>query len=736
MKTIKIIGCVLSLLLTTNLALALGGVAFWEVDKLTDIQKGDLQGVSISDDGLISLSPTFSEIFNTEQPFIFATTADTSGNIYLGTGHDGRVYKVDKSGKGSVFFDSSELDITALTTDKLGNLYVGTSPDGKVYSVNPDGKVKEFFDPEDKYIWSLAFDKSGDLFVGTGDKGVIYKVDSQGKNSIFAKTNEKHIICLTPDRDGNLLAGTDGTGLVLRLAPTGKMFALFDSPLQEIHQLAQANDGTIYALAISGQNPDKSSTASTTTNNATVGETVTVTISAATDDDIIVADSPSTTTTAITTTTQSRSTDTTGSKAVLYQITPDGGNDVIWTTKDTTALSLAIKNDGQVLVGTTQKGRIYSIDPKTKKSTLLVQSSEEQTSSLISSQNNIYVASSNSGKLFRLGADTAKEGFYTSPIHDTKLTASWGQISWRSNGNVELQTRSGNTTIPDNTWSEWSTSYQGTEGKPISSPSARFIQWRAKFLPNGSLTGVRVAYLPRNVAPEVTKISILPAGVALQDIPQQPIDPGIISAGLDPTSFGLPINIQPRKVFQKGARSIQWEAQDRNSDTLIYSLYYKTTNESDWHLLATDLKNNYYTLDADSLADGKYSFRVLASDNPSNSSDRALKGELISDTIDIDNIPPQVSVSQPKINGRQVEVTFSVTDNLSILRRAEYSLDGGSWQVIFPEDGIADSRKENFVVKLEVSQPGEHIITLRSYDESANSGGNKVSFKIASKGQP
>lgn len=730
MKTIKIIGCILSLLLTTNLALALGGVTFWEVDKQTDIQKGDLQAVSISDDGLISLSPTFSEIFNTEQPFIFATAADLSGNIYLGTGHDGRVYKVDKSGKGSVFFDSSELDVTALTTDNLGNLYVGTSPDGKVYSINSDGKVKEFFDPEDKYIWSLAFDKNGDLFVGTGDKGVIYKVDSQGKNSVFAKTNEKHIICLTPDRDGNLLAGTDGNGLVLRFAPTGKMFALFDSPLQEIHQLAQATDGTIYALAISGQNPDKSSTASTTTNNATAGESVTITISAATDDDIIVADSPTTTTTTTTTTTQSRSTDTSGSKAVLYQITPDGGNDVIWTTKDTTALSLAIKNDGQVLVGTTQKGRIYSIDPKTKKSTLLVQSSEEQTSSLISSQNNIYVASSNSGKLFRLGSDTAKEGFYTSPIHDTKLTASWGQISWRSNGNVELQTRSGNTTIPDNTWSDWSSPYQGTEGKPISSPAARFIQWRAKLLPNGSLTGVRVAYLPRNVAPEVTKISILPAGVALQDIPQQPIDPGIISAGLDPTSFGLPVSIQPRKVFQKGARSIQWEAQDRNSDSLIYSLYYKTTNEAEWHLLAADLKNNYYTLDADALADGKYSFRVVASDSPTNALDRALKGELISDIIDIDNIPPQVSVSQPKINGRQVEVTFSVADNLSILRRAEYSLDGGNWQVVFPEDGIADSRKENFVVKVEVSQPGEHIITLRCYDESANSGGNKVSFKI------
>lgn len=727
MRQIRIIGCILSLFLATTLTLAFGGVTFWEIDKQPDIEKGDLQGLSISDNGILSLAPTFTEIFNTEQPFIFSTTTDTAGNIYLGTGHEGRVYKVDKTGKGSLLFDSEELDITALAVDKTGNIYAGSSPDGKVYRISSDGKSSVFFDPEDKYIWSLVFDKTGNLFVGTGDKGTVYKVDSSGKGNVFVKTNEKHIISLTTDNNGNVLAGTDPGGLVLRLNPNGKVFALFDSPLREIHSLAVGADGNIYALALSGQTGDKSTVATSTTSNSSEN-LATVTVAASFDDDVI---TPTSSTTTTTTTTQTSSSDTTSSKATLYQITPDGGNDTLWTAKEATALGLTIRKDGLLLVGTTQKGRIYAIDPKSKTSTLLVQSSEEQTSCLLATSDSVYAASNNSGKLFRVGTETVKEGTYTSSVHDTKLTATWGRISWRGNGNIELQSRTGNTENPDNTWSDWSAVYQGSESKQISSPSARFIQWRAKLLNGASLNSVKVAYLPRNVAPEITKITILQPGVGLQDIPQQPVDPGIISAGLDPSTFGLPIAIQPRKVFQKGARSLQWQAEDRNSDTLIYSIFYRTSVDSQWHVLVSDIKNNYYTIDADSLPDGKYTFRVVASDNPSNSRDRALKGEIISDIIDLDNTPPQVSAPQIQVNGHQIEASFSVSDNLSILRRAEYSVDGGNWQVAFPEDGIADSRTESYVIKAEVSQTGEHVITLRCYDESANVGSNKATFKIA-----
>src|SRR6266849_2222166 len=48
---------------------------------------------------------------------------------------DGKVFMVDKSGNGSLFFHSKELDIFALALDANDALYVGSSPDGKIYKV-------------------------------------------------------------------------------------------------------------------------------------------------------------------------------------------------------------------------------------------------------------------------------------------------------------------------------------------------------------------------------------------------------------------------------------------------------------------------------------------------------------------------------------------------------------------------------------------------------------------------
>lgn len=108
------------------------------------------------------------------------------------------------------------------------------------------------------------------------------------------------------------------------------------------------------------------------------------------------------------------------------------------------------------------------------------------------------------------------EGSYESPVRDAKLVASWGRIWWRGTGPIELQTRSGNSERPDTTWSDWSVNYTDAKGSQITSPKARFIQWRAVLRGGGArrnepqLDDVSVAYLPRNVAPEVLAISVLP----------------------------------------------------------------------------------------------------------------------------------------------------------------------------------------------------------------------------------
>src|SRR6267154_2383415 len=86
----------------------------WEVSSRAELLKGDARGVSISDTGVLMLSPKVTEAFNTQQTYIWSSAIDNEGNVFLGTGHDGRVYRVGADGRGSLLYDAAELDVTAL----------------------------------------------------------------------------------------------------------------------------------------------------------------------------------------------------------------------------------------------------------------------------------------------------------------------------------------------------------------------------------------------------------------------------------------------------------------------------------------------------------------------------------------------------------------------------------------------------------------------------------------------
>src|SRR2546425_4421110 len=155
------------------------GPVFWEISKQDDVLKGDARGVSIAENGTITLAPAFKLIYDTKEAYIWSSATDASGNIYLGTGHEGRIFKVTPAGEGKLLYDAPELDVTALTTDPQGNLYAGTSPNGKIYKITSDGTESVFYAPSDKYVWSLVFDPSSStLYAGTGNKGEIYKIDA------------------------------------------------------------------------------------------------------------------------------------------------------------------------------------------------------------------------------------------------------------------------------------------------------------------------------------------------------------------------------------------------------------------------------------------------------------------------------------------------------------------------------------------------------------------------------
>lgn len=708
------------LFFTSSFAFA-GDPTIWTVDTRTEVLKGDAKGVSVTDTGAVTLAPKLTEVFNAQQSYVWSSAVDNAGNVFLGTGNDGKIFKVGADGKGTLFSDLSELDVTALAIGKDGALYAGTSPDGKVYKIDSSGKADVYFDSNDKYIWSLAVFNDGSLAVGTGENGKIYRVKAANaapETSLLFDSSDTHIISLATDPQGNLIAGTDSNGLVLRITPEGKAFALLDAGLREIHTISVSPNGTIYALALSEAASASRANPSTVKGTDADGSTVVV---AVTGTEAATAEQP----------VKSRY-DLSQAKSAVYRILPDGTSEIIWSSSTVTGFSLyAHQTNNGVLLGTSDKGRIYNITNDGRE-TLLLQSNEGQISTIKAGKNSIYATSSNQGKLYSFSSETIAEGTYESSVRDAKNSALWGRIWWRSSGNVQMQTRTGNTTKPDETWSDWSAPATDQKGIQISSPKARFMQWRATLRSQSTLNEVSISYIANNIAPEILSIQTFPTSVGLASNPAAPVDPNIQASGLDPTVFGLPgnVNIPPRRLYQRGARALQWTAEDRNGDKLEYAVYYRGVNEQTFKLLRDNLTDNFFTLDGLSLADGQYIFKVVAKDTPSNPLNTALSGERTSEVVAIDNTAPVVTaVGTPQITGEKVRVSFDATDSSSFISRAEYSIDGGDWQPVYANDGISDSGKESYTFEVPLKTAGEYSVTLRVFDAGGNVGNARILVK-------
>ena len=686
--------------------------SIWSVNSRADVLKGDSRGVSIDDNGVISLAPKLTEIFKTEQPYVWSSAVDASGNIYLGTGGDGKVFKVDASGKGTLFADLAELNVSGLAIGKSGEIFAATLPDGKVYQINASGTASVYFDPKEKYIWSLAVLTDGSLAVGTGENGKIYKVkaaNASPESSLLFDTSETHIISLAADKQGNLYAGTDSNGLVLKFSADGKPFGVLDSSLREIHELAVGADGSVYALALGDS--ISAPKAETTTTPATI-ESKTVTVEKP---NPVQPEQPA----------KSRY-DLSTAKSVVYRIFPDGGSDVIWNSPNIAAFAIYAQQTGNgVLIGTSDKGRIYNVSNDGRE-TLVLQSDEGQISSIKTFGQKLLATSSNSGKLFSFGAESTPEGTYESAVLDAKAASTWGRIWWNSSGNVQLQTRSGNTEKPNETWSAWSAAY--TDTTQIASPKAKYLQWRATLRTSASLSEVNVSFLARNIAPEILSIQILPTNIGLAANPPIQLDPNIELSGLDPAVFGVIIPpSSARRVYQRGAKSIQWMAEDRNGDKLVYDVYYKEVSDANFKLLKENLPDAFYTIDGQSLPDGRYVFKIVAKDSGSNPSNQILSGEKLSEPFDIDNSAPIVAaVGTPTMTGDKARVVFEASEPSSFLNKAEFSVNGGEWHEVYADDGISDGAKERYTIEFPVKSTGEYSVTLRVFDANGNAGNARV----------
>lgn len=719
---------------------------FWEQSSFRDFQQGRITGCSISREGRVTLAPELKLVFSTDQALIWSMTLDSKKNLYLGTGHSGKVFKIDVKNQGTLFYTAKELDVFALAVDGKDNLYVGTSPDGKVFKVTPEGNASEFFNPKSKYIWALTFDRSGNLYVATGDQGKIFRVDPSGAGTLFYDTKQTHVMSLRIDAQDNLLAGSYPGGILYRISPSGKGFVLYDAPLQEIHAIQLGRDGSIFIGCLNekverrvpGMTPQQIPGSNEPITAG--GTTITVTDSA----------TPPTS--------ESRVEPVfTGPPAfgqvgfgalrsAIYRVAPDLAVETLWNSREESVFSL-LSLEGRTVFSTDGKGRLYEVAADHIAS-LIAETGDAQASRLILRGEDLFVATSNAGKLYQVGPQIPLAGTVESQVKDTQFISKWGILSWRgevpSSTALRFFTRSGNSEKPDATWSDWSAAYTHAEGEQITSPSARFIQWKAELKGTGKtspwLDSVSVAYLPQNVRPEITSIRVIPQGLNSQrrsmsesSESSSPESEARSSGTSSESPTSVTVSAYPTPSFSRNRVVISWLGEDKNRDTLEYAVYYRGVSETNWKLLKKDLRETTLTLDPDTLPDGRYRVKIVASDAPSNTPETALSTERESEVFMVDNTPPVVEVTGKTVEGAKATLHFRVGDATSNLRKAEFSLDGGKWQSVDSDDGMVDSLFEEFSIRPEGLSNGEHIVTLRVYDASGNAGLAKAVFVVALK---
>jgi WD40 repeat protein len=768
------------LILTCLLAIALIAPAlvyaehthFWRQSDYSDFEKGTAKGVAIRSDGKLVPAPQFAAFADPDLMYLWALHTDSRGRIYAAGGSDAKVLRFDDPAKPTTVFEAPELSAQTIAFDAQDNLYVGTSPDGKVYKVTPDGQKTVFFDPKAKYIWALALDAQGTLFVGTGDKGEIFAVTPDGKGQLFYQSDERHARSLAFDAKGNLLVGTDPGGLILRIeiarataskvsqAPprAGASFVVYETDKKEVTSLVTDSSGNLYAAAIGEkQRP------------ATPGPQTLITPQLAPTTPALAAQG------AVTVALQAAAAaqpppafslfpSTTGGAQVV-KISPTGSRETLWTSRDDLVFSMGFSPNGKILLGTGNKGAIIELQGDNIYSIVAKTASSQVTSLIAGRDGQLLVGTANPGKIFTLGPARETQGTFESDPFDAKIFSHWGRLTWwgesgATQGKVSFYARSGNTSNPEKEWSPWSGPYKSASGESVSCPPARFLQWKAVFQiadkrDAPEVSWVSVAYQPENVAPVVDDIAIQDPGVRVQGFSVSPGGPTTaasvqlktpqrttsganpfpnIGAMLDSTlSKPLKMDVPPQGFAEKGYQSVLWSAHDDNDDDLVFSVYYRGEGEETWRLLKDKLTQRFYSWDSTTMPDGAYYLKIVGSDLPSNPPSQALTNERISERFEIQNTPPRIENLRADTSGAAAKITFDGVSSGLAITRAQYSVDAGDWLIVFPTGGLSDGPKESYQLDLPGLAPGPHTFSVQISDRFDNTTAAQVAFTVASR---
>ena len=250
----------------------------------------------------LDLSWSSSEYFAPGTKYIWDLALDKAGNLYVGTGDRGEIYKVTPKGDHSLYFKSDETHIRVLAFDSQGNLIAGTDGSGLVYRISPAGEGFVLYSAPKKEITALALDGQGNIYAaGVGEKrpgmggspgtpsiminvspnpggtpggqtpggggtttpgsiatfpipgagatggSDVYRISADGSPLRVWSSRDDIVYALAFDSHGTLLAGTGNRGHVFAIDGPDNYSDLLKAPASQVTGFAKAPGGGLYA---------------------------------------------------------------------------------------------------------------------------------------------------------------------------------------------------------------------------------------------------------------------------------------------------------------------------------------------------------------------------------------------------------------------------------------------------------------------------------------------------------
>ena len=730
-------------------------------DTYAQLIQGELKSMALTSDGFLMPSYGRHSLGDTRNEIVWDALREKNGSVLCATGHHGKLVRLSNEKTTKTLGTMREPELTALVRLKDGSVLIAAAPTGRIYRLDTKDKLTTYTQLNAKFVWRMVPDEDGSIWAVTGTDGRLFRLrDVNGKASVeeVCKFKSANLLDLWVDREG--LLGVPGDvyvagqnpGWLYRWRPaTKKIEVVYNAQAEEIRRLLPTSDGL--ALALNTERSPSSSALSMTLRMGGAGGSLPPLGSSPMgggpgapppmDSSLSQAFSPA----------QQPNYGMPRSEVVLLD--ESGYVRSLWSAPERPIHDLALSPDKKILAAVGSSGRLFEVT-MTGEYAVVVDIREDYLMRVIEDDKGYLLAAARNGVVLDMSHDRTAEAVYLSRAIDAGKLVKWGHVYWRGDladpQQAQLSFRTGNDGDTDSDfWTPWTAPLAIKPGQAVALPAgpSRFVQYKLT-LKQGDphskpvrMEAVDLFFMSRNGAPKVMQVTASeapPSGgrPSFSPPPSSSSSSGDKSSGS--SSLGGPPPSGPAGVQNPGggrvARSnpmslnITWRAVDPNDDALRYTLTFKADDETAWKLVDKNLTVTQMSLGSGGMADGRYRFRIVASDELANMPGEGLKDEDVSNEVVVDNTPPVIDNKAVAVEGNQAVITLEASDKLSLLASVKVDLDNRDEYPLLPVDGVMDQQSERFRWQTKPLRPGEHVATISITDARGNTVVDKLVFAI------